>query len=111
MTRLALFLLISLAGLVCGHIQASAQGQLPGTLPPAPPVVVPPPPVAPPQVPSVVAPLLSPRYGIPPGVAGSAGSPTYGSGGSVILRAKPPKRRFRPKRPRRSSEILFFQTI
>ena len=73
-------------------------GQLPGTLPSAPPIVHPPPPVAPTPVPSVVQPLPSPSYGIPPGVTRA---PSYGSRGTVTLRATyPPRKKKKRSKPR-----------
>ena len=72
----------------------SAQGQMPGTLPPAP-------------VPSAVTPLRSPTYGVPRGVT----APTYGSGAimGTIRSTRPPKKRF--KRRPRTSEILFVRRV
>jgi hypothetical protein len=73
-------------------------GQQPGTLPPAPPVVAPPPLVAPRPVPSVVAPLPSPSYGVPPGVTRA---PSYGSRGTATLRyVYPPPKKMKRTRPR-----------
>jgi hypothetical protein len=72
-------------------------GQLPGTLPSAPPVVHPPPAAPPPPVPSVVRPLPSPSYGIPPGVTRA---PSYGSRGTVTVRTVYPPRKKKRSKPR-----------
>lgn len=73
-------------------------GQQPGTLPPAPPMVHPPPAPPPPPVPSVVQPLPSPRYGIPPGVTRA---PSYGSRGPVTVRTVyPPRKTKKRSKPR-----------
>lgn len=58
-----------------------AQGQMPGTLSPAPPVVTPPPPVAPVPVPSVVTPLPQPSMGAPSNVNRD---PVISSGGGTV---------------------------
>ena len=83
-------------------------GQQPGTLPPAPPIVTPPPPVAPRAVPSVVAPLPQPSYGVPPGVTRA---PSYGSRGTATLRYVYPPPKMKRKKPRfyRGSMLLLHQ--
>lgn len=102
--RLALPLMVMLASVA----NAQAPGQIPGTLPPAPPVIVPPPPAAPAQVPSVVTPLPSPSYGIPPGVTG----PVYrgGSAGTVYQRA-PKTKRPKIKRRHRGSALILIRQV
>jgi hypothetical protein len=96
LTRIALPLL--LAALAVSAAQAQAPGQIPGTLYPAYPVPPPPPPpVAPPPVPSVVTPLPSPSYGVPPGVT----APVYYGGTSTIRMKQAPKRKIK-RRPRTS---------
>lgn len=86
---------------------AQAQGQMPGTLPPAPAVIPPPPPVAPAQVPSVVTPLPSPSYGVPQGVTG----PVYRGGGiaGTYYSRAPRKTRPKPKRRYRGSELTIIR--
>ena len=87
----------ALAGLLATSAFAqipAGPGQQPGTLPPAPPIVTPPPPVAPRAVPSVVAPLPQPSYGVPPGVTRA---PSYGSRGTARYVYPPPKKLKRTK--------------
>jgi hypothetical protein len=82
---------------------ALAQGT-PPLLIPAPPAPQPPPLFRPPPVPSVVTPLPSPSYGVPPGVTSSAPLSSGGTVRSVYRGADQPKRKkFRPKRPLQSS--------
>jgi hypothetical protein len=57
-----------LAALLSGTSAALAQMNQPPLLTPAPPVIVPPPPVAPPPVRSVVTPVPTPSYGVPPNI-------------------------------------------
>lgn len=83
---------------------ASAQSGTPPLLIPAPPPPAPPPLFVPPPVPSVVTPLPTPSYGVPPGMTSNI---PLGSGGTVrsVYRGsdhhKPKK--FRPRRPLQSS--------
>ena len=84
-----LFLLTMTGASALAQIPAGP-GQQPGTLPPAPPVIVPPPPAVPPPVRSVVTPLPSPTYGVPPGVTRA---PSYGSGTATLRYSYPPKKR------------------
>ena len=76
---------------------AQAQGQIPGTLPPAPAIIPPPPLAIPAPVPSVVTPLPSPTYGVPPGVT----APVQYGGTSTIRMKYAPKRKIK-RRPRTS---------
>src|SRR5438309_2876043 len=59
-----------------------AAAQTPPLLIPAPPAPTPPPLFVPPAVPSVVTPLPTPSYGVPPGVGSNAYVP-LSSGGTV----------------------------
>jgi hypothetical protein len=62
---------------------ASALAQVSGNPPlliPAPPAPTPPPLFVPPPVPSVVTPLPTPSYGVPPGVGSNANVPLSGGG-------------------------------
>ena len=77
---------------------AFAQQNVPPLLIPAPPAPTPPPLFVPPAVPSVVTPLPSPRYGVPPGVTQA---PLYGSGITPTVRYRQPvKPRKMKRRPR-----------
>ena len=99
--RLPLAVMIAL--MAPGIPAALAQGT-PPLLIPVQPVPPPPPPVAPAPVPSVVTPLPTPSYGVPPGVTGAA---RLGSGGTVrsVYRGidPPVRKKFRRKRPLQSS--------
>lgn len=76
--RPVIAIIVALAAI--GIPGALAQQGTPPLLIPVTPAPPPPPPVAPAPVPSVVTPLPSPRYGVPPGVI----SPVpYTSGGTV----------------------------
>ncbi len=81
---------------------AQAPGQIPGTLPPGSPIPPPPPApavqTAPRPVPSVVTPIPSPSYGIPPGVTG----PVYGGSSPIqVQRHDPAPRKPHPRHRRR----------
>ena len=78
---------------------ALAQG-VPPLLIPAPPAPTPPPLFVPPAVPSVVTPLPTPSYGVPPGVTNT---PSYGSGLAPTLRYRAPVKPRKPKRRPRVS--------
>ena len=74
--RRAIAILLMLAA----PASALAQTGTPPLLIPSPPAPTPPPLFVPPPVPSVVTPLPTPSYGVPPGVGGSA---PLVSGGTV----------------------------
>jgi len=83
---------------------AFAQHGTPPLLIPVTPAPPPPPPVAPSPVPSVVTPLPTPSYDVPPCITGAA---PLGSGGTVrsVYRGidPPVRKKFRRKRPLQSS--------
>src|SRR3954465_8404234 len=76
MRLLFVVLVAAIAGLGAAHAQN------PPLLIPAPPAPTPPPLFVPPPVPSVVTPLPTPSYGVPPGVGSNANVP-LSSGGTV----------------------------
>ncbi len=100
MTRLVAISL--LAVFLPGAALAQVSGNPPVLINPPTMPVIPPPPVAPPPVPSVVTPLPSPSYGVPPGVTRA---PSYGSSIAPTLRHRDPvkPRKKIKRRPRVSS--------
>ena len=97
MTRASIVFLVA-AALLPVTALAQVSGNPPVLINPPTTPVIPPPPVAPPPVPSVVTPLPSPTYGVPPGVTGS---PSYGSGITPAYRYKQPTTyRKKKRRPR-----------
>jgi hypothetical protein len=96
MIRLSATTLLLALGLALVSSSAFAQlpagpGQMPGTLPPAPTYTPPPPPVAPPPVRSVVTPLPSPTFGVPPGVT----RPVVGTSSTPYRYHPSPRRHYR----------------
>src|SRR5947199_9230863 len=94
MRLLSVILVAAIAGFGAAHAQN------PPLLIPAPPAPPPPPLFVPPPVPSVVTPLPTPSYGVPPGVTSTA---PLGGGGTVrsIYRGSdgaPKKKRWRKRR-------------
>jgi len=96
---------IAILILLAAPASALAQTGTPPLLIPSPPPPLPPPLFVPPPVPSAVTPLLTPSYGVPPGVGGTA---PLSSGGTVrsVYRGSdgvPPKKKPRFRRPHQSS--------
>jgi len=83
---------------------ALAQQNTPPLLIPAPPAPTPPPLFVPPPVPSVVTPVPSPSYGVPPGVGSNANAPLSSSSSRVIYRdpGGRPNKRWKKRRYRSS---------
>jgi hypothetical protein len=93
---------IAILLILAAPASAVAQANTPPLLIPAPPAPTPPPLFVPPAVPSVVTPLPTPSYGVPPGVGSNAYVP-LSSGGTVrsIYRGsgsgQPKKKRWRKR--------------
>src|SRR4051795_10230914 len=71
---------IAILFMLAAPASALAQTNTPPLLIPAPPAPTPPPLFVPPPVPSVVTPLPTPSYGVPPGVGSNAYVPLSGGG-------------------------------
>ena len=100
LTRVGLLVLL-IGAFAPASAFAQAPGQIPGTPPPGSPVPPPPSPpaVAAPPVPSVVTPIPTPSYGIPPGVTRpviGGSSPLRVYGRAPAPRKKTPRRRRHP---------------